>query len=194
MNPELTTDRLVLRRWKYADLAPFAALNADPVVMEYFQALMTGAESDAFVARIEAHFESNEFGLFAVEVQATGTFIGFVGLWPADFDAPFTPAVEVGWRLARSAWGNGYATEAARAAVADGFERLGMDEIVSFTAGVNDRSWRVMERLGMQREPTGDFNHPKVPSGHRLEHHVFYRLLRPRTSGRRDNGDQLSTV
>lgn len=179
MTTELETDRLVLRRWREADLAPFAALNADPVVMEYFQAVMTRAESDALAPRIEAHFDAHDFGLFAVGVRATGEFIGFVGLWPADFDAPFTPAVEVGWRLARSAWGHGYATEAARASIADGFERLGLAEIVSFTPDPNERSWRVMERLGMLRDAAGDFDHPKVPPGHRLEHHVLYRLARP---------------
>lgn len=178
MTHQLVTDRLVLRRWRDTDLEPFAALNADPIVMEHLPALLSRAESDAFVARIEAHFDAHDFGLFAVEVRATGEFIGFVGLWPADFDAPFTPAVEVGWRLARTAWRRGYATEAARAVVCDGFERLGLDEIVSFTAQVNERSWRVMERLGMSRDPAADFDHPKVQKGHRLERHVLYRLVR----------------
>ena len=179
MTPELTTERLALRRWKDTDLAPFAALNADPIVMEHLLAPLTRAESDAFVARIEAHFDAHDFGHFAVEVRATRELIGYVGLWPTDFDAPFTPAVEVGWRLAHHDWGQGYACEAARAAVRDGFDRLGLDEIVSFTAAVNDRSWRVMERLGMVRDADGDFDHPKVPTGHRLEGHVLYRLARP---------------
>ena len=108
--------------------------------------------------------------------MATGTFAGYVGLWPATFDAPFTPAVEVGWRLARAHWGHGYATEAARASVADGFDRLQLDEILSFTATINHRSRRVMERLGMTHDPRDDFDHPALPPGHRLERHVLYRL------------------
>ncbi len=179
MAPGLATDRLVLRRWRESDLAPFAALNSDPVVMEHYPSPLSRAESDAMVARIEAHFAAHDFGLFAVEVRDTGEFIGYVGLWPTDFDAAFTPAVEVGWRLARTSWGHGFATEAARAAVVDGFERLGLDEIVSFTALLNERSWCVMERLGMRHDPADDFDHPKLPPGHRLERHVLYRLRRP---------------
>ena len=193
MAPELATDRLVLRRWRESDLAPFAALNSDPVVMEHYPSPLSRAESDAMVARIEAHFAAHDFGLFAVEVRDTGEFIGYVGLWPTDFDAAFTPTVEVGWRLARSAWGHGFATEAARAAVVDGFERLGLDEIVSFTAQVNVRSWCVMERLGMRHDPADDFDHPKLPPGHRLERHVLYRLRRPGrltpSPGQPDDGD-----
>ena len=139
---ELRTERLWLRQWSEADLEPFAALNADPEVMEFMPALLTRAESDAMVDRIEDTFEQRRFGLFAVEVEATGDFAGYVGLWPATFDAPFTPAVEVGWRLARAQWGHGYATEAARVAVADGFDRLRLDEILSFTATINLRSRR----------------------------------------------------
>lgn len=192
---ELRTERLVLRRWREADLAPFAALNADPVVMEFLPAPLTRAESDAMVARIEATFDERGFGLWAVEVAeaaegagvadmaetgpAAGTFAGFVGLWPTSFDAHFTPAVEVGWRLARSHWGRGYATEGARAALADGFARLAPAEIVSFTAVVNRRSQRVMARLGMTCDPADDFDHPRLPPGHRLRRHVLYRLAAP---------------
>lgn len=175
----LVTERLVLRRWRDADRAPFAALNADAEVMEMFPAPLDRAASDAFVDRIEATFDERGYGLWAVDVAATGTFAGFVGLWPADFAAHFTPAVEVGWRLARWSWGHGYATEAARAAVADGFDRLGLDEIVSFTAVLNERSQRVMRALGMVRDPAGDFEHPRVPAGHRIRPHVLYRLTRP---------------
>ena len=175
----LRTERLLLRRWRDGDLAPFAQLNADPEVMEHFPAPLTPAESDAMVARIEATFDDRGFGLWAVEVAKTGTFAGFVGLWWAAFDAHFTPAVEVGWRLARSHWGHGYATEAARAATADGFGRLGLAEIVSFTAVVNPPSRRVMERLGMTHDPGDDFDHPALPPGHRLRRHVLYRLARP---------------
>ena len=180
---ELDTERLRLRRWRDGDRAPFAAMNADPEVMEHFVTPLTRAESDAFVDRIGRCFDERGYGLWVVEERATGAFCGYVGLWPAEFDAPFTPAVEVGWRLPRAAWGKGYATEAARAAVADGFERVGLDEIVSFTAVVNERSWRVMERLGMVRDAAGDFDHPNVPEGHPIRPHVLYRL--PRERGRR---------
>ena len=173
----LRTDRLLLRRWRVEDRAPFAALNADPVVMEHYPALLTTEESNAFVDRIEATFAADQLGLWAVEVQDTGACIGYVGLWPATFPAPFTPAVEVGWRLAAAAWGAGYAPEAARAATRDGFDRLGLSEIVSFTAVANERSQRVMQKLGMVRDPAEDFDHPNLPEGHRLRRHVLYRLV-----------------
>jgi ribosomal-protein-alanine N-acetyltransferase len=176
---EIHTERLRLRRWQESDLDPFATLNADPEVMELMAAPLTRAQSDAFVERIEATFDARGFGLWAVEVIETGTFAGFVGLWPPSFDAHFTPAVEVGWRLARHAWGHGYATEAARAATEDGFRRVGLTEIVSFTAVLNRRSQRVMERLGMTRDPAEDFDHPALPPGHRLRRHVLYRLPAP---------------
>jgi ribosomal-protein-alanine N-acetyltransferase len=173
------TERLLLRRWRSDDLVPFAALNADPEVMEHFPAPLTRAESDALVARIEQGFDEHGYGLWAVEVTATGELIGFTGLVLQTFPAPFTPAVEVGWRLARSAWGHGYATEAATAALAVGFDGYGLDEIVSMTAASNLRSQAVMRRLGMTRDPADDFLHPKVPPGHRLQPHVLYRLRRP---------------
>jgi ribosomal-protein-alanine N-acetyltransferase len=176
---EIHTERLRLRRWRASDLDPFAALNTDPEVMEFLPAPLTRAESDALVERIEVTFDARGFGLWAVESLATRTFAGFVGLWPTNFDAHFAPAVEVGWRLARHAWGHGYASEAAQAATADGFERVGLTEIVSFTAVVNRRSWRVMERLGMTRDPAEDFDHPTLPPGHRLRPHVLYRLPAP---------------
>jgi ribosomal-protein-alanine N-acetyltransferase len=173
---ELRTERLLLRRWREADRAPFAAMNADPVVMEHFQATLTRAESDAFVERIAACFAERGYGLWALEVLETGDFIGYAGLWPAAFDAPFTPAIEVGWRLAQHAWGHGYAPEAARASVADGFDRLGLAEIVSFTSTTNVNSQRVMQKIGMARDLAGDFDHPNVPAGDRLRRHVLYRL------------------
>lgn len=175
----LETARLVLRRWRDSDRPAFAALNADPVVMEHFVAPLTREESDAFVDRIEGHFEQHGWGLWAVEVEGGPAFIGYVGLWPAKFAAPFTPAVEVGWRLAHEHWGRGYAPEAAAAAVADGFSRLGLDEIVSFTAVGNDRSMRVMEKIGLRRDEAGDFEHPSIPEGHRVRPHVLYRLRKP---------------
>jgi len=176
---EVRTERLVLRRWRAADREPFAALNADPVVMEHFVAPLGRAESDDMVDRIEDHFDREGWGLWAVEVAATARCIGFTGLWPVTFDAPFTPAVEVGWRLAQEGWGHGYATEAARASLQDGFERFAFDEIVSMTSVGNARSRRVMEKLGLTRDPADDFDHPKVPAGHPIQRHVLYRLPRP---------------
>lgn len=174
--PTLTTDRLLLRSWRDSDLEPFAALNADPEVMEFMRWPLTRADSDAWVGRINASWTANGYGLWAVEVVGGSEFVGFVGLADALFDAPFTPAIEVGWRLARSAWGNGYATEGARAALSYGFRDAGLPEILTFTASANVRSRAVMERLGMVRDPDGDFDHPAVPEGHRVRPHVLYRL------------------
>lgn len=182
---ELVTERLLLRRWRGEDRDPFAALNADPVVMEHFPAPLTRAQSDDLADRIEAHLDEHGWGLWAVEVRETGRFCGFTGLAPATFEAPFTPAVEVGWRLAHWSWGHGYATEAARAALAHGFEVLRLDEIVSFTTTTNVRSQRVMQRLGMARDDQGDFDHPNVPDGHRLRPHVLYRVRAGQVAGPR---------
>jgi RimJ/RimL family protein N-acetyltransferase len=177
------TDRLLLRRWRPEDRAPFAALNADPEVMEHFPARLTRAESDAFVDRIETGFAEHGFGLWAVEVQATGEFIGFTGLSVPSFDAPFTPAVEIGWRLARPAWGHGYASEAARGALDAAFTRYGLAEVVSFTSVDNVRSQAVMRRIGMTHDPADDFDHPRLPPGDRLQRHVLYRAARPAELG-----------
>ncbi len=180
--PTLRTERLLLRRWRDTDRAPFAALNADPAVMEHLPAPLSREESDAFVDRIEAEFEAVGYGLWAVEVVESGRFIGYVGLHRVPFASHFsptasgTPAVEVGWRLAQEHWGHGDATEAARAAVGHGLHVVGLEEIVSFTSPDNERSWRVMERLGMTRDPRDDFDHPNVPDGHRLRRHVLYRI------------------
>ena len=176
---ELRTERLVLRRWRDADREPFAALNADPVVMEHFPSTLTRDQSDELVDRIAACFDDRGYGLWALEVAGTGAFVGYTGLWPAAFEAHFTPAVEVGWRLARAAWGHGYATEAARASLADGFTRLELDEIVSFTTTANVRSQRVMQKLGLTRDPAEDFDHPRLPEGSPLRRHVLYRGRRP---------------
>jgi ribosomal-protein-alanine N-acetyltransferase len=181
--PTLETPRLLLRQWRASDREPFAALNADPVVMEHFVAPIGQAESDAFVDRQIANLAGRGYGLWAVEVRDGAPFIGFVGLESPAYEAPFTPAVEVGWRLARAAWGNGFATEAARAALDFGFDRLRLGEIVSFTAPANVRSIAVMERLGMTRDPADDFDHPRVPPGHPLRRHVLYRLDRRRHRG-----------
>lgn len=177
--PELRTARLLLRRWRDADRAPFAALNADPEVMAHFPELLTRSASDWMVDRIEAAFDRDGYGLWAVEVTETGRFIGFTGMNEVGFTAHFTPAVEVGWRLARAAWGHGYATEAARAALSYGFDEVGLVEVVSFTAVTNLRSQAVMRRLGMTHDPADDFDHPQLPDGHRLRRHLLYRLRSP---------------
>ena len=140
-------------------------------------------QSDAFVDRIRAAFAEHGYGLWALEVRKTGEFIGFTGLALQAFPAEFTPAVEVGWRLQQSAWGNGYASEAARVALRIGFDDFALDEIVSMTAVTNLRSQRVMQRLGMTRDPADDFLHPNVPEGHRVRPHVLYRIARPRVTG-----------
>ena len=171
----IVTERLVLRHWQAGDRAPFADLNADPEVMEHFPAPLSRIESDGFVDRIEAGFASHGFGLWALEMRSTGAFIGFTGLSVPSFEAAFTPTVEVGWRLARDAWGYGFATEAARAALDDGFREHRLVEIVSFTFEGNARSRAVMERLGMTHDPGEDFDHPTI-QGHRLARHVLYRM------------------
>ncbi len=176
--PELRTARLHLRAWTAADLVPFAHLNGDPRVMEHFPAPLGRAESDALAARIAAHFAAHGFGLWAVAVPGVADFIGFVGLAVPSFTAHFTPCVEIGWRLSAAHWGAGYATEAAAAALDFGFGSLALDEIVSFTVPANQRSRRVMERLGMQRTADDDFDHPLLPPGHPLRRHVLYRRRR----------------
>jgi len=176
--PVIVTERLLLREWRDADVDAFTVMNADPVVMQFFPQTYTAERTLRFVARIRECWAERGYGLWAVERKDTASFIGYVGLWPATFPAHFTPAVEVGWRLAAEQWGHGYATEAARAALAYGFDSLGLEEIVSFTSSINVRSWRVMERLGMRRDASGDFEHPNVPEGHPLRPHVLYRLGR----------------
>lgn len=171
----ITTERLLLRPWRPSDRAPFAALNADPRVMECFPRPLTTAESDAMVDRIEAHFAEKGFGLWAVEVPGVAAFIGFIGLSTPRFTAHFTPCVEIGWRLAHTHWGHGYATEGAKAALAYGFQTLKLPEIVAMTAVTNQRSRRVMEKLGMTHNSADDFDHPLLPAGHPITPHVLYR-------------------
>jgi RimJ/RimL family protein N-acetyltransferase len=172
----LETARLILRRWREPDLAPFARLNGDPAVMEYMPKLLTREESDAFAAHIEAQFDPYGFGLWAAELRATGEFIGFIGLSIPRFEASFTPCVEIGWRLAQAHWGQGLASEGARAVARYAFENLRLPELVSFTVPANTRSRRVMEKLGMTHDPRDDFDHPLLPAGHLLRRHVLYRL------------------
>ncbi len=172
---ELATERLLLRQWRDDDLEPFAALNADPEVMRYFPAPLTRAQSDATAHWVRATIDRQGWGLWAVEVRGGASFIGFVGLSRPTFDAHFTPNVEVGWRLDRRHWGLGYATEAASASLAFAFDELDCPETVSFTAAPNERSRRVMQRLGMSHDPTDDFDHPRVAEGP-LRRHVLYRM------------------
>ncbi len=174
--PELATERLVLRRWRDADREPFAALNGDPEVMEHFPSLLTRGESDRMIASLETRFETRGSDCGRSRCAQPARSIGFVGLNVPSFDAHFMPAVEVGWRLARPAWGHGYATEAARASLSFGFGEAGLDEIVAMTTTTNSRSQAVMERLGMSRNPTDDFDHPGVERSHRLCRHVLYRI------------------
>jgi RimJ/RimL family protein N-acetyltransferase len=169
---------VVLRGWREGDLDAFAALNADPRVMEHFPSTLTRERSDAMVReRLVPGFTERGYGVWAVEVPGVAPFVGFTGLQPPAFEARFTPCVEIGWRLAYPYWGCGYVTEAARLAVAFGFEAVGLEEIVSFTVPANVRSIAVMERLGMTYD--GTFEHPRLPHGHHLRTHVLYRLRRP---------------
>ncbi len=174
----IVTSRLKLRDWTPADAGPFAAINRDPRVMEFFSRPLDRDESDAFLARNQADIDANGYGLYAVEVKDNGRFIGYVGLARPTFQAHFTPAIEIGWRLAREAWGAGYATEAAHAVAGHAFGPLGLDALVSFTADWNRPSRRVMEKIGMTHDPADDFLHPKLPAGHKLSRHVLYRLKR----------------
>jgi ribosomal-protein-alanine N-acetyltransferase len=205
MTDSLTTPRLVLRPWRPSDREPFRAINADPRVMEFFPSTLTAAESDALADRIEAHFREHGFGGFAAELRSNASFIGFIGLAIPSFDATFLlppsartkpdPAkdsepsvvalqspelqvVEIGWRLAHSAWGQGLATEGARAAANCAFEILKLPSLISFTVPANLRSRRVMEKIGMVHDPSADFLHPNLPEGHPLRPHVLYRLSR----------------
>lgn len=174
---EIDTPRLRLRQWRASDVVPFAAMNADPRVMEYFPELMRPPESRAVARRIRDLIAERGWGLWAVEVRGGARFIGFVGLHVPSPELPCSPCVEIGWRLAPAHWRHGYATEAARGVLEVGFARLGLDEIVSFTARQNLRSQAVMQRLGMTRD-ADTFEHPAVPPGNPLREHVLYRLGR----------------
>lgn len=174
--PTLHSERLILRPWRDSDRDAFARMNADPQVMAHFPACLSRTESDAMIERIETHFRQHGFGLWVLERPGEVPFLGFTGLLHVAFDAPFTPAVEIGWRLAREFWGCGYALEAARRVLQYAFETLRLDEVVAFTVPANDRSWRLMQRLGMRRDADGDFDHPRLPPGHPLRQHILYRI------------------
>ncbi len=172
------TERLILRRWSEADRGPFAAMNADPRVMEFMPSVLTTEQSNAQMDSIDAGFEADGFGLCAVELKEGHSFAGYCGIWRPTFQTHFTPCVEIGWRLAAHFWDRGFATEAARAILLQASD-LGLREIVSFTAATNVRSRRVMQKLGMTCDPADDFYHPSLPEGHPLRQHVLYRLQIP---------------
>jgi RimJ/RimL family protein N-acetyltransferase len=173
------TERLILRKWRESDRQPFARLNADSRVMEFFPRPLSAEESNLLVDQIEADFEQHGFGLCAAELSQDHSFVGFIGLAVPRFSAHFTPCVEIGWRLSAGHWGRGLATEGAREIVRRAFDAHGLEELVSFTVPANIRSRRVMEKLGMTRNAADDFDHPRLPEGHPLRRHVLYRLRRP---------------
>lgn len=174
--PVLKTGRLILRPWQESDREPFAASNADPEVMRFFPRTLSREESNFIADRIIEKFSLTGYGLFAAELSATGQFLGYVGLWTADFSEPFTPCIEIGWRLAKEFWGKGYAPEGARACLGFGFNHKNLKEIFSFTSAVNTPSIRVMEKIGLRRDTSGDFDHPNLSPDSPLCRHVLYRL------------------
>ena len=176
--PDLTTPRLILRAWRDADRAPLAAITGDAQTMRFFNIVRSPAQSDAWMARTQAHIDRHGFGIWAVEVPGSG-LIGFVGLSTIPAELPVTPGVELVWTLGAAWWGRGYAPEAARAAAVDGFARLGVNEILAFTAAVNTPSRRVMDKIGMRFDPLASFDHPRIAAGDVLRRHVVYRLARP---------------
>ena len=184
----IRTERLIMRRWRDSDRAPFAALNGDPETMKFFPETLDRVASDTFADRIEALFERQGYGLWALEVAGTGQFIGYTGLNPMPDGVPGAGGMEIGWRLSRHAWHQGYATEAARAALAVAFDRAGLPEVWSMTAVLNEPSAAVMRRIGMTE--AGRFEHPRIPVGHRLRPHVLYHLHRPPAGGEPASGVQ----
>jgi ribosomal-protein-alanine N-acetyltransferase len=178
----LETPRLLLRQWRDPDIDPWARMNADPRVMEFFPALYDRARAEETAASMRGEIERDGYGFWAVEIKATGAFAGMIGLNEITYDIPVHPKHEVGWRLAFDAWGHGYATEGAQAALQFAFGRLGWPEVVAFTAALNRRSQRVMQRLGMIHDPASDFEHPRVPGGNRLRPHVLFRIDRERAA------------
>jgi RimJ/RimL family protein N-acetyltransferase len=174
----IETERLILRTWKESDIAPIVALNKDPRVMEFFPSVLTQKQTEEFIKRLEKHFEKHGFTLYPVELKKTHQCIGFVGLATIPFKTAFTPAIEIGWRLAYDYWGKGYATEAAKAVLNYAFNDLKMNKIVSFTTSKNVGSRRVMEKIGMIHNPKYDFNHPKLGKDSPLLKHVFYEIIK----------------
>lgn len=184
MTTTLSSERLILRPWRNDDLDALAQLCADPEVMAHFPEVLDRVGSAHLLDKLMAHQAEHGFTFWALERLDTGGVIGFTGLARVGFDAPFVPAVEIGWRLARRYWGQGYALEAARRSLQFAFEELALDQVVAFTTPGNLRSWRLMERLGMRRDPADDFEHPGLPSGHPLRPHWLYRIQREAWHGR----------
>lgn len=176
----IQTERLLLRQWKESDLLPWAALNQDPIVMEFMGRLISPEECNAFIARAESSWNKLGYGPFAVEIADTHEFIGYIGLTQCNFESHFTPSVEIGWRLAHKYWNLGYATEGASAVMEWAFDVIGLEEVVSFTSATNIRSRHVMEKIGMERNPVDDFEHPNVAEGSPLKRHILYRKQKPK--------------
>jgi RimJ/RimL family protein N-acetyltransferase len=178
MKPVIETERLLLRTWIKSDVEPLTAINQDPKVMEYFPSTIDRDSTKQFIERMNQHFDKYHYTFFAVVRKDTNEFIGFVGIANVNFNAHFTPAVEIGWRLSSQHWGNGFAPEAAKAVLAYAFDVLKLPDIVSFTAKSNAKSRRVMEKIGLHHDPAGDFDHPKLSSDSPLCRHVLYRMKR----------------
>jgi len=174
----LRTARLAMRTWRDEDAARLAELHASPEMMRFLGGPMSRADCDAMLARMRAHWEARELGAWALTLRDTGELVGLAGIVVPRFETRFTPCVEILWRLAPAQWGRGLVTEAARAALDDGFDRLAFDEVLAFTVAQNERSWRVMDRLGMTRDPADDFDHPLVEEGSPLKRHMVYRVAR----------------
>ena len=172
----METERLTLRHWKESDLVPFAKMNANPKVMEFFPKTLSLEESNAFAGKIQKELKETPYGLWAVEVKKKASFIGFIGLHYQDFEADFTPCIEIGWRLDNNFWGKGYAFEGASAVLEYAFNTLGLKEVVSFTAKVNLRSIHLMKKIGLKNDPKDNFLHSKLEDGDPLKPHVLYRL------------------
>ncbi len=172
----IETERLVLRRWNQNDAEVFAAINQDEKVIEFLRGAMSLKDCQEFIAETNRRIEKFGFGLWAAEVKEAKELIGFVGLHIPDFESHFTPCVEIGWRLAFKHWGKGYATEAAKEVLKVGFENFDLKEIVAITALQNFRSMKVMEKIGMKRDLSGDFNHPKLPLDHKLSRHALCKI------------------
>jgi RimJ/RimL family protein N-acetyltransferase len=171
----IETKRLILRTWKTKDAQPFFQINQDPKVIEFLRGPLTRDQVKDFISAQNAQQKKHGYSLFATELKATGELIGFIGLNYTDWPAPFTPAVEIGWRLGSQFWGQGYATEGAKAVMDFAFNKIGLEKIVSFTVPANKRSIKIMEKTGMKRDLNGDFFHPKLPKNHPLAHHILYR-------------------
>lgn len=174
----ITTERLILRTWQVEDSEAYFQINQDPKVIEFLAGPITMEQVHHFIQVANNHHEQYGYTFWAIELKKTGELMGFIGLRYIDWELPFAPAVEIGWRLGSQYWGKGYATEGAKAALAYGFEQCNLPEIVSFTVPANVRSIRVMERIGLDRDVKGDFSHPKLPADHPLSKHILYRLTR----------------